>query len=302
MIPDYQTLMRPVLETALNGERYVRDVIVELGDKLKLTPEELNSMVASGKKTVLANRVHWAKSYLKQAGLVEYTKRGHFKLTDRGRSALASDSKIDNGYLKQFPEFREFQSRTGNSDDTVKEEVASDDAATPDEVIRAEHKKINAALAEELLDKVRAASPKFFETLIVDLLIAMGYGGSSEDAGRALGQSGDNGVDGVIDQDALGVDQVYLQAKRYGEGNSIGSGAIRDFFGALNLRRANKGIFVTTSSFSQSAKQTAEGLGSRIVLIDGFHLARLMIRYGIGCRTEETIHIKRLDEEFFDPN
>lgn len=302
MIPDYQTLMRPVLRAALNGERYVGDVISELGDKLKLSPEELEETVASGKKTVLANRVHWAKSYLKQAGLVEYTRRGHFTLTERGRSALTGDNKIDNAYLKQFPEFREFQSRTNTSDDVAKDETSLDDAATPDEIIRAEHKRINAALAEELLDKVRAASPKFFEALIVDLLMAMGYGGASEEAGRALGQSGDNGVDGVIDQDALGVDQVYLQAKRYAEGNAVGSGAIRDFFGALNLRRANKGIFVTTSTFSQSAKQTAEGLGSRIVLIDGFYLARLMIRYGIGCRTEETIHIKRLDEEFFDPS
>lgn len=302
MIPDYQTLMRPVLETVASDERYIGDVITEIGEKLKLSDEELNEPVPSGKKTVLANRVHWAKSYLKQAGLVEYPRRGHFRLTERGRQALASMDEIDNSYLKQFEEFREFQSRTNDTSDSELSAAEKDDESTPDEIVRAQHKKINNALADELLDKVRTATPKFFESLIVDLLIAMGYGGATEDAGRALGQTGDNGIDGVIDQDALGVDQVYLQAKRYAEGNAVGSGAIRDFFGALNLKRAQKGIFVTTSNFSQSAIQTAEGLGSRIVLIDGFHLARLMIRYGIGCRTEETIHIKRLDEEYFDPN
>ena len=302
MIPDYQTMMRPVLEAALNGERNIRDVVSEIGNKLGLSEEELNETVPSGKETVLANRVHWAKTYLKQAGLVSYTRRGHFVLTARGHEALLGDCDINNAYLKQFSEFVEFQTRT-NEVGTARPALShADDEATPDEVIRAEYKKINNSLAIELLEKVRNTSPRFFETLIVDLLVAMGYGGTIENAGRSLGQSGDNGVDGVIDQDALGVDQIYLQAKRYGEGNTVGSGAVRDFFGALNLKRAHKGLFFTTSSFSPSAIQTAESLGSRIVLIDGLKLAILMIRYNIGCRTEETFHIKKLDEEFFDPS
>jgi len=150
------------------------------------------------------------------------------------------------------------------------------------------------------MDRVRDASPGFFERLIVELLLAMGYGGASEEAGRALGKTGDDGIDGVIDQDPLGVDQVYVQAKRYGEANSVGAGAMRDFFGALSLKKAQKGIFVTTSSFSPSAVQTAKDLGSRIVLIDGAQLARLMIRYNIGCRDEEIVHLKKIDEDFFE--
>jgi restriction system protein len=172
--------------------------------------------------------------------------------------------------------------------------------ATPDETLRKAHSAIEAALSAELLDRVREAPPAFFERLIVELLVAMGYGGTSEEAGRALGQSGDDGVDGVIDQDPRGVDQIYVQAKRYSEGNNIGPAAIRDFFGALSLKKAHKGIFVTTSTFSSSAVQTARDLGSRIVVIDGSQLAKLMIRYNIGCRDEEVLHLKKIDEDFFE--
>lgn len=295
--------MRPVLEACANGEVSNTHVIEELADKYNLTEEERAELLPSGKQTTFSNRVQWAKSYLKQAGLLKYTRRSYFIITESGKKVLQSGETINAAYLKRFDSFREFQSRTKQTKEDLKEtENSLDEISTPDEIIRAAYKQINSALAEELLEKVRFASPKFFETLIVDLFIAMGYGGATENAGRSLGQSGDNGVDGVIDQDALGVDQVYLQAKRYAGGNTIGSGAIRDFFGALNIRRAQKGIFVTTSAFSPSAIETAKGLGSRIVLIDGFHLSRLMIRYGIGCRTEETFHIKKLDEEYFDPS
>ena len=179
--------------------------------------------------------------------------------------------------------------------------LALEAESTPDEALRSAHGAIIGALSAELLDRVRNGTPAFFERLIVQLLVAMGYGGTSEEAGRALGQSGDNGVDGVIDQDPLGVDQIYVQAKRYAEGNNIGAGAIREFYGALSLKKAQEGIFVTTSAFSTAATETARGLGSRIVLIDGPHLARLMIRYNVGCRDEEIIHLKKLDEDFFEP-
>jgi len=301
MIPDYQALMRPVLECAASGEVRISDVVDRLADNFQLTDEERNELLPSGKQTRFSNRVHWAKSFLEQAGLVKATRRAHFVITDRGKEALKDNKEINASYLEKYPEFQKFRSRT--MEDDALEWLQSrevEDTATPDEVLRAAYKKINAALAAELLDRVRAAPPNFFEHLIVELLLAMGYGGTLEDAGRALGRSGDDGVDGVIDQDPLGVDQIYVQAKRYAEGNNIGSGAIRDFFGALSLKKASKGIFVTTSSFSPSAIQTARDRGSRIVLIDGIDLARLLIRYNIGCRDEEVIHLKKIDEGFFE--
>jgi restriction system protein len=209
--------------------------------------------------------------------------------------------RIDNRFLSQFDEFRQFTART----ETPAQEEPSyvmDQAAgqTPDEVMRAAHRQIEAGLAQDLLDRVCAAPPDFFERLIVNLLLAMGYGGSASEAGRALGRSGDDGVDGVIDQDALGLDRVYIQAKRYAAGNAVGSGAIRDFFGSLDRHKAAKGLFVTTSTFTASARETADYLSRRIVLIDGEHLTRLMIRYNIGCRIEETLHVKKMDEDFFE--
>ncbi len=302
VVPDYQTLMRPVLECAAEGEVRISDVVELLGEKLCLSQEDQDEVLPSGKQTRFANRVHWAKSYLKQAGLVKSTKRGHFVITDRGKQALADASaNINKAYLEQFKEFQEFQTRTrdvSEDESTATAEIESD--ATPDEVLRLAHRKINAALSAEILDRVRDASPAFFENLIVELLLAMGYGGTSEDTGRALGKSGDDGVDGVIDQDPLGVDQIYVQAKRYAAGNTIGASAIRDFFGALSLKKAQKGIFVTTSSFSSPAIQTANNLGMRIVLIDGMQFSRLMIRYNIGCRDEEILHLKKVDEDFFE--
>ena len=203
----------------------------------------------------------------------------------------------------QFEEFCQFKEQTSGSAGQDDQEVVSalvEQTQTPDEVMRLAHRQIDVALAQDLLERIRKAPPDFFERLIVSLLISMGYGGSAVDAGRALGRSGDNGVDGVIDQDALGLDRVYIQAKRYGVGNSVGAGEIRDFFGSLNLHKATKGLFVTTSTFSASATKTVESLSNRIVLIDGDQLTRLMIRYNVGCRIEDTLHIRKVDEEFFE--
>lgn len=302
MIPDYQSLMRPVLVAAANGPRKISDVVEEVSDKLGLTPEERSEMLPSGKQTTIANRVHWARTYLKQAGLVRNPRRGWYEPTDLGRQVLSDQSvDLNTKYLERFEQFQEFKSRSrDNGEVETAGVIDTTESATPDETILAAYKRLNAALAANLLDSVRGASPAFFEQLIVDLFLAMGYGGSFEEAGRALGQSGDDGIDGVIDQDPLGVDQVYLQAKRYAQGNNIGSGDIRDFFGALSLKKANKGIFVTTSAFSSAAIETAQGLGSRIVLIDGPELADLMIRYNIGCRDKSVLHLKEIDEAFFD--
>jgi restriction system protein len=302
MIPDYQTLMRPVLECAATAEAKISDVADLLGAKFALTDEERALLLPSGKQTKFANRVNWAKSYLKQGGLVEVTGRGKFTITARGPAALADKGAIiNNAYLAQFAEFQSFKSKAndpGTPTPAVTEQPEPE--ATPDEALRQAHAAMTNTLASELLDRVRKASPAFFERLIVGLLIAMNYGGTSEDAGRAIGQSGDDGVDGVIDQDPLGVDQIYVQAKRYAEGNNIGAGAICDFYGALSLKKAHKGIFVTTSAFSASATQTARDLGSRIVLIDGVQLTKLMVSYNVGCRDEEVLYLKKIDEDFFD--
>lgn len=225
------------------------------------------------------------------------TRRAHF-IKARGRAALADpNTRIDNAFLKQFDEFLAYQGRSPERDPGDVENIEKQTDITPDEALRSAHRAIIDSLASDLLDRVLQFSPAFFEGILVGLFVGMGYGGSTDEAGRALGRSGDGGV---IDQDPLGVDQIYRQTKRYGEGNNIGAGAIRDFFGALSLKRANKGIFVTTSAFSSAAMETARRLGSRIVLIDGPQLARLILKYNIDCRDEEVIHLKRIDEDFFD--
>lgn len=303
MIPDYQTLMGPILECAKEGEISVRDAVEILADKLQLTDEDKSQLLPSGKQTVFSNRAHWAKTYLIKAGLLESTRRGHFVITDRGVAAISANEKIDNTYLKHFDEFNDF---IGISKDKKQSKslpvtwAGSDEFITPDEELRAAYKMINISLQADIIQLVRKVTPAFFEELIVELLLAMGYGGSVENAGEALGKSGDNGVDGVINQDPLGVDQIYIQAKRYAHGNNVGAGDIRDFFGALNLKKAQKGIFITTSSFTSSAIQTANGLGSRIVLIDGKELSKLMLRYNIGCRNEDVLYLKKIDEDFFE--
>lgn len=303
-IPDYQYLMLPVLLAASKGEVRISHVIEELAEQLKLTPEERSELLPSGKQTIFSNRAHWAKSYLSKAHLIDITRRGHFKLAPRGQTLLESTpSSIDNKMLMQFEEFRQFRERSNQVDSgsgLIITPPSEEEKQTPDEVMRLAHQQIDTALGQDLLDRIREAPPEFFERLIVNLLLSMGYGGSKEAAGRTLGRSGDDGVDGVIDQDPLGLDRVYIQAKRYGVGNTIGSGAIRDFFGSLDRHKAAKGLFVTTSAFSPSAKETADFLSKRIVLIDGSQLAKLMIRHNVGCRVEDTLYIKKLDEEFFE--
>ena len=299
-IPDFQSLMLPVLKESASGEVRISDVVAVLGGKLGLTEAELSELLPSGKQTTFANRVNWAKSYLGKAGLITLTKRAYFEISDRGRAVLANPpSAINIKFLESFPEFREFREATPENQSAPQSSSTSFRALTPDEVIRSASEELQQSLSAELLSKILAAPPDFFERLVVQLLIAMGYGGSAIEAGKALGKSGDGGVDGVIDQDALGLDRIYVQAKRYTD-SKVSSGEIRDFFGSLDRFKANKGLFVTTSTFSPSARETAEMLSKRIVLIDGLFLTRLMIRFDIGCRVEEIVHIKKLDEDFFD--
>jgi restriction system protein len=301
LIPDYQTLMLPVLKLAASGEVSISDAVESVSKEFALTTSELTEMLPSGRLSVIRSRVHWAKAYLKQAGLVEATKRGHFRITLNGQVLLGENpAKIDNNLLRRFPEFRSFLARGKAEAGGGPTIMAVPNEATPEEVLQDAYQQITRSVAQELIDRLRAGSPAFFERAIVTLLIEMGYGGSSEDAGRAIGQSGDDGVDGVIDQDPLGVDQIYVQAKRYAEGNAVGPAAIREFFGSLSLKKAQKGIFVSTSGFSKSAIDTARQIGARIVLIDADQLGRLMVRHNVGCRDQEVLHIKRVDEDFFE--
>lgn len=269
-VPDYQTLMLPVLRAASDGEVAISEVISRLGDQFNLSLEERSEKLKSGQR-VIANRAYWAKVYLSKAGLVENTRRGHYMITDRGRETLrANPDRIDNNYLSQFEEFREFRSRPrtpSREDEPEPKPSHEEEEETPDEVLRSTHARIEKALAKEILVRVLAEPFDFFEKLVVSLLLAMGYGGSKEEAGRSIGRSGDEGIDGVIDEDVLGLDQIYIQAKRYKPDHSIDAPTIREFIGSLEGVSAAKGVFVTTSSFTAPAKEFAEKVAHRVILI-----------------------------------
>ena len=305
-IPDYQTLMLPVLKVASDGQEHrIGDVVNQLARDFGLTEEEKQEILPSGKQATFANRVGWAKTYLVQAGLLEATRRAHFKITDRGRKSLAErPPRIDVEYLSQFAEFLQFKERgrlpgteaSASGGETPPVPLQSE---TPDELLRSTVKQIETALRKELIDRILAAPPPFFESLIVALLLAMGYGGSREEAGKIVGRSGDGGIDGVIDQDALGLDRVYVQAKRYVAQNAVSEPEIRAFSGSLGAAKADKGVFVTTSYFTQPAQNFAERHPFKIVLIDGERLTALMIRHNVGVRIDETLYLKKIDEDFF---
>lgn len=290
--------MTPVLRASAKGERQISDVVAELDIKFRLRDEGRAARLPSGKQNNFTNRVHGARSYLKQAELVKNTRRGYFKITQAGHQTLAENPELLNaGYLRKFDLFQEFMARgSAKEDSTVTSSEA--DTRTPDEVLNAAYGEINAALADDLLAKLRESDPAFFEDIIVRLLIKKGYGYDAT-AGRVIGEAGDDGVNGMINLDRLGVDQVYVRAKRYARHNVVGSGALRDFYGVLGMKDVTKGIFVTTSSFSENARQTASKLGARIVLVDGIQLSALMIAHEVGCRRKQSYHIAELDESFF---
>lgn len=299
-VPNFQLLMLPVLKIAAVGPIATSAVIKQLEDEFDLTDTERQELLPSGKQTRIANRVHWAASYLSQAGLLHRPSRGVVEASPDGIKVLSSNpSKIDRQFLEQFPSYKEFLSRSQVSEEqaSINHLVSSEE--TPDEVIRRAHVQIQSSLSKDMLDRIHSSPPKFFEELIVDLLVRMGYG-TGDDTGQAIGQSGDDGIDGVINLDPLGVDQVYFQAKRYQPSSSIGAGALRDFFGALAMKDVTKGIFVTTSHFTASARETAEKLSKRIVLIDGLELARLLILHSVGCRVIETFPVSIIDESYFE--
>lgn len=300
-IPDYQTLMLPVLRLAAAGEQRVADAAERIADDLDLSPDERKEMLPSGRQRLLHNRIHWAKFYMSKAGLLASPKRGRFIATDAGRALLAANPvRIGVNELKDYEGFREFYSGQKSSDnDTAPVAIApSVEAGTPEEQIEAAYQAVQSALRVELLERIVQNSSAFFEHLIVDLLIAMGYGGSHKNAATQLGRSGDGGVDGVINEDRLGLDRVYVQAKRYAD-TMVGSPDVQAFVGSLVGHGATKGVFVTTSTFSSKARDYVKRLPQRVVLIDGELLTDLMIEYDVGVRVSRNIEFKRLDEDFF---
>jgi restriction system protein len=309
-IPDFQTLMLPLLQLATDKEWRISDAVERLAEDYKLSQEERTLLIPSGNQTTFSNRVAWAKSYLIKAGLLNPTKRAHFSISEQGRGVLANPpDRITIKYLGQFPEFQKFRKPAESGNEAVDEQstdLTQESSLTPDETMRHAHSLLEQELAGALLDKICDGTPAFFENLVVRLLFAMGYGGSVAKINEALinkalvGGAGDGGVDGIIDQDILGLDRIYVQAKRYADGNTVGPSAIREFFGSLDRFKATKGLFVTASTYTASARETAAALSKRIVLVDGKELTRLMIRHNVGCRIEETLEIKKIDEEFFE--
>lgn len=296
-IPDFQSTMRPWLELAADGEDHpLREVIEELANVFSLTPEERAEMLPSGFQAKFTNRVAWAATHLQKAGALDRVGRGRYPITDRGRSLLAEGSPVSISRLAEFAEYQEFKSR---GKVTAQGHPQSIDDVTPAEAIEAAALSIRTSVATELLDRIKAAPPDFFERLVVELLIKMGYGGSRRDAGAAVGKSGDGGVDGVIKEDRLGLDVVYIQAKRW-EG-SVGRPAVQQFSGSLDSHKATKGVLITTSSFTPDAREYVRTIGKRIILIDGVQLADLLIDNEIGVVTDATFRIVRVDLGFFEP-
>lgn len=300
-IPDFQTLMRPIVELHASGEDFDRGPLRDaLADLFELTQDEREELLPSGRQRRFDNRVAWALTHLYHAGLLERPRRGVTRITDRGRQVLDEHSdRIDMSVLNNFAEYREFRSG-GTSDDEPDDRGAPiGDDATPEEVLEAAHQTLTDALAQELRDKLVDSDPAFFEQVVVDVLVAMGYGGSHRDAGQRLGRTGDAGIDGVIREDALGLDAIYLQAKRWDPSRTVGRPEIQGFVGALHGARASKGVFLTTARFSRDAIDYAESVTPRVVLIDGRELAHLMIEHGVGVTTRRRYELRRIDEDYF---
>lgn len=298
-IPDYETIMRPLLEACADGKPHrVRDLAETLAENFKLTPVERAELLPSG-IVKFVSRVGWAKTYLKQAGLVEQPIRAMVRITGRGDEALRSAERIDNAYLSRFAEFRAFKdrSRPVQQPSHVPSNV---EAVTPQEALQQAFDELRDSLVNDVLDALLHASPAFFERAVVELLRAMGYGGAVEDASALLGGPGDGGVDGAIKEDTLGLDTVYVQAKKWAPDQTVGDREIRDFIGALQLQRARKGVFFTTSDFTKSARDSATRSESRVVLINGKKLAELMVDYKVGVSVTSTLELKRLDSDYFE--
>lgn len=300
-VPDYQSFMRPLLLALDDGApRRMRELYAELANKFHLSDADMAEMLPSGRQATYMNRIGWAKTYLLKAGALESPQRAVIKISARGQKLLKQTEPISTKLLMRFPEFANFQ---GVQIGQINQRADKPEAIilSPEEQLEALYNGLNSALVDDLLNQIQQLTPAQFERLVVQLLVVMGYGGSVKDAGAALGRSGDDGVDGVIKQDFLGLDKIYLQAKRFKANKSVGSADIRNFIGSLDIKKADKGVFITTSTFTPNAvESTRQTSKATIVLVDGKRLASLMIEHGVGTSIQSTYLVRRLDDEFFE--
>ena len=300
MIPDFQSLMLPFMQHIADGEEHsTTEMHDSLAQKFNLSEDDLNQYLPSGTQTTFYNRVFWAKAHLKMAGLINNIKRGHFIITDKGKQVLLQKpNAINLKFLKQFPEYLENSGkRTDKKINVVESDNDMESKATPEEILESNYLKVRKNLSLEILSKIKSSPPAFFENLVVELLVKMGYGGTIHDAGKSIGRSGDEGIDGIIKEDRLGLDIIYIQAKRWE--NIVGRPEIQKFVGALAGQGAKKGVFITTSRFSNEAKEYQPKNETKIVLIDGEQLADLMIDFDLAVTTTHTYKIKRIDNDYF---
>ena len=305
MIPKYEEVMLPFLKYMSDGnEHSLSETHDALAKEFKLTDDELRELLPSGQQPIFRNRLGWARTYLKKAGLVTSPKRAHFKISDTGIALLNENpSEITSKFLTRYAAFVEFQSiKKTKADKVIAPHIELNDATdqTPEESLEYAYQKLHSELSKELLSIVKSCTPSFFEKLVIDLLITMGYGGSRKEAGTAMGKSGDGGIDGIINEDKLGLDVIYLQAKRWD--NSVPVKEIRDFTGALASKKAKKGIFITTSSFPKSVYEFVGQVEYKIILIDGERLTNLMIEHSVGLSTVSSYHVKTIDTDYFEEN
>lgn len=297
-IPDYQSIMLPLLKFASDDKEHsLREAIDYLADEFKLTDEERKKLLPSGQQAIFNNRTGWARTYLKKAGLLKSPQRGYFCITDEGKNVLSQNPKrIDVKFLKQFPDFLEFHKP--QKDDIKKPKIDLTTAdITPEESLEVAFQNLQGGLASDILQTIQNCPPDFFERLVIDVLIKMGYGGSRKEAGEAMGRSGDGGIDGIIKEDKLGLDIIFIQAKRWE--NTVGIPEIQKFAGALQGQRARKGIFITTSNFSKEALDYVKNIDSKMILIDGQRLSELMIAHNVGVSTVSTYEVKKIDSDYF---
>ena len=307
MIPDYQTLMLPLLEQLSDQKEHeLQELIKTLSDKFNLTDEERNELLPSGNQEVINNRVGWARTYLKKANLLTSPRRATFKITEQGIQVLnKKPTKIDVKFLQGLDNFKKWQIsyqtnyQNKKESELIEENIAEiEQGKTPEELLDYSFQKLKDELAVELIDKIKSCSPVFFERLVVDLLIKMGYGGSRKEAGQIIGKSGDGGIDGIIKEDKLGLDTIYVQAKKWE--NTVPVGQVRDFAGSLLSKKAKKGIFISTSNYPKGAYEFVSSIEPRIVLIDGKELAELMIQHNVGMATKSIYELKKLDLDYFE--
>jgi restriction system protein len=298
-VPDFQSIMLPLLQAVADGKEYrATELIAHMVQHFRLSEEDQSEMLASGNGTVLYSRVQWAKTFLKQAGLLHSPSRGTVRITDAGQGVLREPpSRIDVGFLSRYPSFQAFRARS-SSNRKVIQPVDDEESSTPEEIMASTWKLLRQQTADELLEKIGQCTPAFFERLVVDLLVAMGYGGSRRDAGQSVGRSGDGGVDGIIKEDKLGLDAVYIQAKRWGR--SVGRPEVQGFAGSLEGYRARKGVMITTSTFTGEAQEYVTHIEKRIVLIDGPMLANLMLDHNVGVTIATSYTLQRLDLDYFE--